>query len=216
VSRKRVAVMVSGRGSNMTALIEAARTDGYPAAIALVLSNKPEALALDVARREGIETVALSHRGFDGREAYDRAVQAELDAHGIELVALAGFMRLLSPWFCEHWKGRMINIHPSLLPAFKGLDTHVRALAAGVRIHGCTAHFVDPEMDTGPIIRQGAVPVLDQDTAETLAARVLDVEHQVFPEALRLLASGALRIEGRRVLTRVDLATSLSSGLPDA
>jgi phosphoribosylglycinamide formyltransferase-1 len=200
VTSRRVAVLVSGRGSNMRALVEAAREPGFPAEIVLVLSNRPQAPALEFAAAAGIATVALDHRAFATREAFDRAMHEVLLDHAIELVCLAGFMRLLTPWFCETWRGRMINIHPSLLPAFKGLDTHARALAAGVRIHGCTVHFVEPEMDEGPIIRQGAVPVLDTDTEETLAARVLEIEHKVYPEALRLVAGGHLRIEGRRVL----------------
>jgi phosphoribosylglycinamide formyltransferase-1 len=186
----------------MRALIDAARAPDFPAAIALVLSNVADAPALDIAAGAGIETAVIPHGAFASREDFDRAMQARLEADGVGIVCLAGFMRLLSPWFCERWRGRMINIHPALLPAFKGLDTHRRAIEEGVRIHGCTAHFVEAEMDAGPIIRQGATAVHDDDTPETLAARVLELEHQVFPEALRLLASGSLRTEGRRVLSR--------------
>lgn len=200
MSRQRVAVLVSGRGSNMRALVEASRDPDYPAEIVLVLSNRADAAALDFAAGAGIATATISHKGYADREAFDRAMQTVLLDHATDMVCLAGFMRLLSPWFCEAWQGRMINIHPALLPAFKGLDTHARALSAGVRIHGCTVHFVEPEMDEGPIIRQGAVPVYDNDTVETLAARVLEIEHKVYPEALRLVAGGLVRIEGRRVL----------------
>lgn len=197
---KRVAILISGRGSNMAALIQAAKAPEFSAQIALVLSNKPEAGGLEIARNEGIATAIIEHKTFGkDREAFDAAMQAELERHGIELVALAGFMRLLTPAFCAAWCGRMINVHPALLPSFKGLDTHQRALDAGVKLHGCTTHFVTPGMDEGQIILQAAVPVLDNDTESTLAARVLAEEHRIYPETLRLLASGALRIEGQRV-----------------
>lgn len=201
MERKRVAVLISGRGSNMVALIEAAKAAGYPAEIALVLSNDPQAKGLAHARAEGLETAVVDHRDFGkNRAAFERAMQAELEAHGIELVCLAGFMRLLTPWFVGQWMGRMINIHPALLPEFKGLDTHARALAAGARHHGATVHFVVPEMDSGPMIVQGTVPVLAGDTAETLAARVLAVEHLIYPLALRLVVEDRVRIEGERCL----------------
>lgn len=200
-SRKKTAILISGRGSNMAALIEAAKAPDYPAKIALVLSNKADAGGLAIAAANGIATAVIEHKAFGkDRAAFDTAMQAELDRHGIELVCLAGFMRLLSAGFCEHWFGRMINIHPAILPAFKGLDTHARALEAGVKLHGCTTHFVTPGMDEGQIIGQAAVPVLDDDTEASLAARVLAEEHKLYPEALRLLASGALRISGNRVL----------------
>lgn len=202
-SRKRVAILISGRGSNMAALIEAAKAPGYPAEIALVLSNKAEAGGLAVAAANGIKTAVIEHKPFGrDRAAFDAAMQAVLDENHIEIVCLAGFMRLLTPAFCAHWAGRMINIHPALLPAFKGLDTHARAIEAGVKLHGCTTHFVTPGMDEGQIIGQAAVPVLDDDTEASLAARVLAEEHKLYPEALRLLAAGALRIEGNRVLRR--------------
>ena len=197
--RKRVAVLISGRGSNMAALIEAAKDDDYPAEIALVLSNRPDAAGLASAQAAGIATAVVDHtpHGKD-REAFERAMQAELEAHRIDLVCLAGFLRLLTPWFVGHWQGRLLNIHPALLPAFKGLDTHERALAAGVKLHGATVHFVVPEMDSGPIIVQGAVPVHDDDTAETLGARVLTVEHRIYPLALRRVAAGRVRyLHGR-------------------
>lgn len=182
----------------MTALIEAAKAADYPARIALVLSNKAEAGGLERAAAEGIETAVFSHRAFKDRESFDRAMDERLRAAGIDIVCLAGFMRLLSPWFCAAWAGRLINVHPALLPSYKGLDTHARALRDGVKIHGATVHFVVPEVDAGPIIAQAAVPVLDGDTVEALAARVLKQEHAIYPLALKLVASGRLRIvEGR-------------------
>jgi len=199
MARKRVAVLISGRGSNMAALIEAARYPSYPAEIALVLSNRPDAAGLDHARKAGLATATVDHKGYGkDREAFERAVQDVLTQHAIDLVCLAGFMRLLTPWFIGQWADRLINIHPALLPAFKGLDTHARALAAGVRIHGATVHFVVPEMDSGPIIAQAAVPVHDGDTEQTLAARVLAAEHRLYPLALRLVASGQVTVDGDR------------------
>jgi phosphoribosylglycinamide formyltransferase-1 len=189
-ARKRVGVLISGRGSNMAALIAATRAADYPATIVLVGSNKPEAAGLALAGREGIPTFALSHRDHPDRESFDRAVSERLDAAGVEIVALAGFMRILSPWFCRRWEGRLLNIHPSLLPKFKGVDTHARALAAGETRHGCTVHFVTPELDDGPTILQATVPVLPGDTEESLAARVLAEEHRIYPEALALVARG--------------------------
>jgi len=201
MDRKRVAVLISGRGSNMVALIDAAKADDYPAEIALVLSNDPQAKGLAHARAEGLNTAVVDHRNFGkDRPAFERAMQAELEAHRIEWVCLAGFMRLLTPWFVGQWMGRMINIHPALLPAFKGLDTHARAIAAGAKRHGATVHFVVPEMDSGPMIVQGAVPVHDGDTAEALTARVLAVEHRIYPLALRLAAEDRLLIEGDHCL----------------
>lgn len=198
--KRRVAILISGRGSNMTALIQAARAPDFPARIALVVSNVADAAGLSVAREAGIATAVVAHNGFGkDREAFERALQEVLEANGIELVCLAGFMRLLTPWFVGRWDGRMLNIHPALLPAFKGLDTHARALEAGVRIHGATVHFVIPEMDSGPIIMQGAVAVRDDDTEQSLAARVLAVEHTIYPAALQLVASGAVALrDGRR------------------
>jgi len=189
--RKRVAILISGRGSNMAALIEAAKDPAYPAEIALVVSNRPDAAGLVHARAAGIATAIVDHTAFGkDREAFERALQHVLEAHRIELVCLAGFMRLLTPWFVTRWSGRMLNIHPALLPDFKGLDTHRRALAAGATRHGATVHLVVPEMDSGPIVAQDSVPVLAADTPESLAARVLEVEHRLYPEALRLLAEG--------------------------
>jgi phosphoribosylglycinamide formyltransferase-1 len=197
--RLRVAILISGRGANMAALIAAAKNPGYPADIVLVLSNRPDAGGLAHAAQAGIATAVVDHTGFGkDREGFEHAVQAELEARRVELLCLAGFMRLLTQWLVSRWSGRMINIHPALLPSFKGLDTHERALAAGVKIHGATVHFVVPEVDSGPIIAQAAVPVRDDDTAATLAARVLAAETRLYPLALGLVASGqaALTAEG--------------------
>jgi len=200
MARKRVGVLISGRGSNMAALVAAAADPAYPAEIALIVSNRPDAAGLSFAERHRIATKIVDHTGFGkDREAFERAVQAELEAARVDLLCLAGFMRLLTPWFVRQWEGRMINIHPALLPAFKGLDTHARALEAGVKIHGASVHFVVAEMDSGPIIAQGAVAVADDDTEATLAARVLAVEHKIYPLALKLVAEGRARIVGNRV-----------------
>jgi phosphoribosylglycinamide formyltransferase 1 len=189
--KKRVAILISGRGSNMTALIEAARAEDYPAEIALVVSNRPDAAGLDRARAGGIPVAVVDHTAFGGdREAFEQTLDRTLAEHRIDIVCLAGFMRLLTPWFVDRWSGRMLNIHPSLLPQFKGLDTHRRALAAGVVRHGATVHFVVAEMDAGPIVLQDSVTVRDDDTEETLAARVLELEHQIYPQALRAVAQG--------------------------
>ena len=195
----KVAVLISGRGSNLAALIEAARAQGYPAEIALVLSNEPAAGGLARATEAGIATAVVGHRDHAGKAAFEAALEQRLRAAGIELVALAGFMRVLSPDFVARWQGRLVNIHPSLLPAFPGLDTHARALAAGVRLAGCTVHFVSAEVDGGPIIGQAAVPVLADDVEATLAARVLAAEHRLYPACLALVATGDARLEGARV-----------------
>ena len=191
-----VGVLVSGRGSNLQALIDAARRPGFPARIALVVSNRPEALGLRRAAEAGIATAVIDHRAYPTRAAFEDALTAALEGAGVELVALAGFMRVLGGGFVGHWRDRLINIHPSLLPAFPGLDTHARALAAGVKLHGCSVHFVREEVDHGPIIGQAAVPVLPADDAETLAARVLRAEHQLYPACLRLVAEGRVSVEG--------------------
>ena len=191
ITRKRVAVLISGRGSNMVALIEAAKAPDYPAAIVLVVSNSPQAPGLARAQQEGIATTVVDHRPFgEDREAFERALDAELTEQRIDIICLAGFMRLLTPWFVTRWSGRMLNIHPALLPQFKGLNTHRRALEAGVQRHGATVHFVVPQMDAGPIVLQDSVPVVAGDTEATLAARVLEVEHRIYPQALRLVAEG--------------------------
>jgi phosphoribosylglycinamide formyltransferase-1 len=213
--KKRVAALISGRGSNMTSLIAAAKDPSFPAQIALVLSNRPDAAGLETARREGIEAVALDHKAYATREEFERAMQEVLIAHKIDIVCLAGFMRLLTPWFVEQWTGQMLNIHPALLPLYKGLHTHERALADGVKLHGASVHFVVPGMDEGPIIAQAAVPVLSADTPETLGARVLQQEHRLYPLALRLLAAGALQIDGARVLITKESATTGALISPD-
>ncbi len=189
--KKRVAVLISGRGSNMVALIEAAKAPDYPAEIVLVVSNRPDASGLARAREAGIATALVDHKTFGkDREAFEHALDAQMATHRIDLICLAGFMRLLTPWFVTRWSGRMLNIHPALLPQFKGLDTHRRALEAGVPRHGATVHFVGVEMDAGPIIAQDSVPVLEGDTEATLAARVLELEHRIYPQALRRVAEG--------------------------
>jgi len=191
MTKKRVAVLISGRGSNMAALIEAAKAQDYPAEIVLVVSNRPDAAGLASASEAGIATALIDHGTFGAdRAAFERALDAELAARRIELVCLAGFMRLLSPWFVARWSGRMLNIHPALLPQFKGLHTHRRALEAGATRHGATVHFVVPEMDSGPIVAQESVPVIAGDTEQTLSQRVLEVEHRLYPQALRLVAEG--------------------------
>jgi phosphoribosylglycinamide formyltransferase-1 len=194
MAKKRVAVLISGRGSNMTALIEAAKSPDYPAEIVLVVSNRPDASGLVRAHDANIATALVDHKTFgEDREAFERALDAQLVAHRIDLVCLAGFMRLLTPWFVTRWNGRLLNIHPALLPQFKGLHTHRRVLEAGMTRHGATVHFVGPEMDSGPIIAQDWVPVLDGDTEATLAARVLELEHRIYPQALRLVAAGEVK-----------------------
>src|ERR1700722_18301207 len=199
LAKRRAAILISGRGSNMAALVAAAQAADFPAEIALVLSNRPDAQGVAAAGGAGIAAAVVDHVPFGkDRAAFERALQRELAAHRIELICLAGFMRLFTPGFVNQWQGRMLNIHPALLPAIKGLDTHARALAAGVKIHGATVHFVVPEMDAGPIIAQGALAVREDDTAETLAARVLAIEHKIYPLALRLLAEGRVRAEDGR------------------
>jgi phosphoribosylglycinamide formyltransferase-1 len=191
MNRRRVAVLISGRGSNMSALIKAARAPDYPAEIVLVVSNRLDASGLAHARAAAIATAVIDHRSFgENREAFERALDEELGKYRVEIVCLAGFMRLLTAWFIGRWRGRILNIHPALLPDFKGLNTHRRALEAGVKRHGATVHFVVEETDAGPVISQQSVAVLEGDTEETLAARVLEVEHRIYPKALRLVAEG--------------------------
>lgn len=197
----RTAILISGRGSNMQSLVEAAQADDYPAEIVLIASNRPDAAGLEWAKARGLPTLAIDHKKYKTRDAFEAALQDALAAAGTELVALAGFMRLMTSDFVEHWRDRMINIHPSLLPSFKGLHTHERALAAGVKIAGCTVHFVRTEMDEGPIIGQAAVPLLSGDDPATLAARVLAAEHRLYPASLKLVASGLARVEGEKVIT---------------
>jgi phosphoribosylglycinamide formyltransferase-1 len=195
-TRKRTAVLISGRGSNMRALVEAARSPDYPAEIVLVLSNRADADGIAFAKEAGIATAVVDHKIYAGRDEFEKSMQILLDLHRIELICLAGFLRVLTASFVQHWEGRLINIHPSLLPAYRGLDTHERALADGTKVHGCTVHFVVPALDDGPIIAQASVPVLDDDTPETLAARVLVQEHILYPAALEAVASGTVRMNG--------------------
>lgn len=199
-ARRRTAVLISGRGSNLAALIAAAEVERYPAEIALVLADNPDAAGLAYARNAGIASVVVDRRRFATKLDFEIEIDATLHDAGTELVCLAGFMRLLTAEFVEAWHDRLLNIHPSLLPSFPGLHTHERALAAGVRVHGATVHFVRPELDTGPVVAQGAVPVLRGDTTETLAARVLGVEHRLYPLALKLVAGGRARVVGNRVV----------------
>ncbi len=197
--RKRAAILISGRGSNMMSLVAAARDPAYPAEIAVVISNRPEAAGLAWAAAQGIATRALDHKAFATRAAFEDRLHAALLQAGVEIVCLAGFMRMLTEGFVDRWRDRLVNIHPSLLPAFPGLDTHDRALREGVRITGCTVHLVRLEMDTGPIIAQAAVPVVPGDTPETLGRRVLAAEHRLYPHALALLASGRARVSGETI-----------------
>lgn len=198
MEKKRVGVLISGRGSNMESLVAAAQAPDFPAKIVRVVSNNPAAPGLARAARAGVATAVVDHRGFgkgeDARAAFEDALQAELAAAGAEIVCLAGFMRLLSAPFTERWNGRLLNIHPSLLPAFKGLDVHRRMIEAGVKIAGCTVHFVTADMDGGPIIGQAAVPVLADDDEAALAARILEAEHRLYPACLRLVAKGEARL----------------------
>lgn len=208
--KRRVAILISGRGSNMAALIEAAAEDAFPAKIVVVISNSAEAGGLPIAQRSGVETHVIESKPFGkDRAGFEAKLQAALDERGVELICLGGFMRLFTAGFVQHWHGRMLNIHPSLLPSFPGLDPHGQALRAGVKISGATVHFVIPETDAGPIVMQGAVAVHDDDTPDELAARVLAIEHRIYPEALRLVASGRTRLEG-------DVCRTGSSAAADA
>jgi phosphoribosylglycinamide formyltransferase-1 len=200
MSRLKTGVLISGRGSNLQALIDASATPGFPAEIALVISNVAGAYGLERAAKAGIPTATLPHTAYTGRAAFDAAMDATLREAGIEFVCLAGFMRLLTPSFAKAWEGKMVNIHPSLLPSFKGLHVHEQALEAGVRISGCTVHYVVPELDSGPIILQAAVPVEPNDTQDTLAARVLEAEHRIYPQSLKMVAEGRVRLENGRAV----------------
>jgi phosphoribosylglycinamide formyltransferase-1 len=196
---KRLGILISGRGSNFEAIADNVAAGAIPAEIAVVIANRPEARGLELARQRGLRAVCLPSKGLD-REVYDRMLLAELAQHNVDLVCLAGFMRLLSATFIRQFPNRILNIHPSLLPAFPGLDAQHQALEHGVRITGCTVHFVDEDLDAGPIILQAAVPVLDDDTADTLSARILEEEHRIYSAALRIVLAGEYRIVGRRVL----------------
>jgi phosphoribosylglycinamide formyltransferase 1 len=195
--KRRVAILISGRGSNMTALIRAARDEAFPAEIAVVISNRADAGGLEKARAGGVPTVTIESKSFGkDRPAFEAVLQSTLDQPRIELICLAGFMRLFTAEFVQRWYGRMLNIHPSLLPSFPGLDPHGQALKAGVKISGATVHFVIPQTDAGPIVMQGAVAVRDDDKPDMLAARILEIEHRIYPDALRLVASGLVRLDG--------------------
>ena len=196
---KNIVILISGRGSNMEAMIAARDAGTLPVNIAAVISNRPDASGLKTAERAGIPTCFIDHKAFDGREAFDATLAERIDSFAPDLVVLAGFMRILSEGFVRHYEGRLLNIHPSLLPSFPGLHTHQRALDEGVRIHGCTVHFVTPALDHGPVVIQAAVPVLDSDDEASLAARVLRQEHRVYPQAVRWFAEGRLRLENGRV-----------------
>ncbi len=198
--KAKLGILISGRGSNMAALVAAAAAPDYPAEAALVLANQANAAGLEHAASQGVPTAVVASKPFGkDREAFEHALDARLTESGIDLICLAGFMRLLTPWFVERWRDRLVNIHPSILPAFKGLDTHARALADGVRWHGCTVHYVRAEMDAGPIIGQAVVPVLPGDDEDRLSARVLAAEHRLYPLAVRLVAEGRAPVVGERV-----------------
>jgi phosphoribosylglycinamide formyltransferase 1 len=204
MAKLRVGILISGRGSNMAALIEAAKVADYPAEIGCVISNVADAPGLKIAEAAGIASAAISHKGFPDRESFDRAVSAELEKHGVGLVALAGFMRIQSPWFPAHWQSRIINIHPSLLPAFPGLHVQQQAIDAGVRLSGCTVHLVTADLDAGPIIAQAAVPVLPGDDADSLSARILRQEHRLYPQVVRWFAEGRISLaDGRAIVAGV-------------
>lgn len=205
---KNIVILISGRGSNMEALIAARDAGNLPVNIAAVISNRPEAEGLETAAKASIMTHFVNHKAFAGREAFDAALAECIDEFSPDLVVLAGFMRILSDGFVRHYEGRLMNIHPSLLPSFPGLHTHQRALEEGVRIHGCTVHFVTPTLDHGPVVIQAAVPVLDDDTEASLAARVLRQEHLIYPQAVRWFAEDKLRLEDGRVRLAADLADS--------
>jgi phosphoribosylglycinamide formyltransferase-1 len=195
--KRRVAILISGRGSNMAALIEAAKSADFPAEIVVVISNRADAQGLERAAASGIPTAVIESKPFGkDRAGFEVALQRALDEYTVELICLGGFMRLFTGEFVKAWYGKMLNIHPSLLPSFPGLDPHGQALRAGVKISGATVHFVIPETDAGPILMQGAVGVSDHDTAETLSERILEVEHRIYPDALRLLATGAVKLDG--------------------
>ena len=207
--KRRVAILISGRGSNMAALIRAAAAADFPAEIALVISNRADAEGLKKAGASGIATTTIESKPFNDRSAFEAVLHSTLDQHRIDLICLAGFMRLFTAQFVQRWYGRMLNIHPSLLPAFPGLEPQAQALRAGVKISGATVHFVIPETDAGPILMQGAVAVRDDDTAEALAARILEIEHRIYPAALRLVAGGQIRFEGGICKTPGDAAPAV-------
>ncbi|WP_419902402.1 phosphoribosylglycinamide formyltransferase [Kiloniella sp.] len=203
MARLKVGVLISGRGSNLQALLDAAADPSFPAEIVLVASNVPDVAGLDRAEKAGVATATVNHRDYESRASFDSAITQTLENAGVEFVCLAGFMRLVTKEFVEHWHNRMINIHPALLPLFPGLDTHQRALDEGCKLHGCTVHYIRHEMDSGPIVGQAAVPVLSGDTESSLAARVLTAEHKLYPECLKLIAEGKVTIEGNKLTSPV-------------
>lgn len=205
VRKLRLGVMISGSGTNLQALIDACQQSGYPAKIEVVISNRPDAKGLDRARTAGLKAVTIDHKEFEERAAFEDAVHDCLTEHKVQLVCLAGFMRLLGADFVGRWKDRMINIHPSLLPSYKGLHTHARALEDGVRFAGCTIHYVRPEMDNGPIIMQAAIPISPDETEESLIAKTLTYEHRMYPAAVRLIAEGNARVSGHKVIIKEDV-----------
>ncbi|SIO62786.1 phosphoribosylglycinamide formyltransferase [Paraburkholderia phenazinium] len=196
---KKLVILISGRGSNMEAIVRACSREGWPAQVAAVIANRPDAAGLEFAASHGIATAVVDHRQFPDRETFDAALAREIDAFAPDLVALAGFMRVLTPGFVDRYAGRMLNVHPSLLPSFTGLKTHQQALDAGVRLHGASVHFVTSELDHGPIVLQSAVPVLQGDDAAALAGRVLETEHTIYPRAVRWFVEGRLALDGLRV-----------------
>lgn len=210
MAKMKVAVLISGRGSNLQALLDACAAEDFPAEIVAVISNKAGAQGLERARKAGVAASFIDHTLYEEREAFEKELDARLKETGAQLIALAGFMRILTPWFVERWKDRLINIHPSLLPAFRGVHTHERALEQGVRIHGATVHYVRPDMDDGPIIGQAAIPVLPGDDAEMLGARVLEAEHALYPACLKLIAEGKARVTAERV--KIDKGAAADAG----
>ncbi|MDX2307608.1 MAG: phosphoribosylglycinamide formyltransferase [Hyphomicrobium sp.] len=212
--KMRAAILISGRGSNMKSLVEAARAPDYPVEFVTIISNRPDAAGLAWARDQGLPALGLDHKLYQDRAHFESQLDGVLRAAKVELVCLAGFMRLMTPAFVERWRNRMLNIHPSLLPAFKGLDTHARALAIGARFAGCTVHAVRPEMDEGPILGQAVVPVAPDDTEDTLAARVLAAEHRLYPEVVARYARGDIRIEGERAIVSETVDTGWSHLAP--
>ncbi|WP_026789571.1 phosphoribosylglycinamide formyltransferase [Pleomorphomonas oryzae] len=199
MGKLKVGILISGRGSNMAALVEAAQKPEFPAEVRCVVANRPDAKGLDFARQHGIPAILVDHKAYASKAEFEAAVTDALVAHDVDFVCLAGFMRIVSPGFIERWHNRLINIHPSLLPSYKGLHTHERALADGVKLTGCTVHFVRAEMDVGPIVAQAAVPVIAGDTPDSLAARILTAEHRLYPLALRLIAEGKATVRGEIV-----------------
>ena len=195
----KIGVLISGRGSNLQALIDAAQQEGFPAQIVCVISNIPDAYGLERARNANIPAVTIHHRDFKDRASFEQAVDAKLNDYGVQLICLAGFMRLLSPWLVDRWRDRLINIHPTLLPAFPGLDCHRQVLDYGAKFSGCTVHFVRSELDHGPIIAQAVVPVLPEDTEDSLAARILKAEHKIYPQVIRWIGENRVNVHGEKV-----------------